>query len=241
MQKSMYPHVRLAICDDSAEDRALIRQMVETILSQQQISAVVSCYASGAQLLSAIEEGQIFHILLLDVLMDEMDGIALAAALRAQENAASIIFISVSQEMALRGYEVSASRYLAKPVEEEKLREALLFCCKAHIRQRKLLLSTSKGQRKVDPSTIICAESQNRSILLTLPSEQISVSMKISELSEMLPKKQFIFCHRTILVNLDYVDYIRHGELEMKNGQRFPISKYRFAEVQSQMLSHLNA
>lgn len=241
MQKSMYPHVRLAICDDLAEDRTLIRQMVEAILSQQQISAAVSCYASGAELLSAIEAGQIFHILLLDVLMDEMDGMALAAALRAQENAASIIFISVSQEMALRGYEVAASRYLAKPVEEEKLREALLFCCKSHIRQRKLLLSTSKGQRKVDPSTIICAESQSRSILLTLPSEQISVSMKISELSEMLPKKQFIFCHRTILVNLDYVDYIRHGELEMKNGQHFPISKYRFAEVQSQLLSHLNA
>ncbi len=214
--------------------------MVQKILDEERIDAPISCYEDAADLLRAIEAGRTFHILLLDVLMDEMDGIALAAALRAQESAAAIIFISVSMEMALRGYEVSASRYLAKPVEEEKLREALLFCCKSHIRQRKLLLSTSKGQRKVDPSTIICAESQSRSILLTLPSEQISVSMKISDLSEMLPKKQFVFCHRTILVNLDYVVYIRHGELEMKNGQHFPLSKYRFAEVQAQFLSHLN-
>ena len=241
MQEVKCPQLHLGICDDSPADRRLIEQAVENILSEQQLSATISCYESGAALLHALETGRVFHILLLDVLMDEMDGMALAARLRMQGSSAAIVFISSSLEMSLRGYEVAAVRYLVKPLDEGKLREALLFCFKSLAGSRKLLLSTSKGRRKIDLSSIICAESQNRGVLLTLASEQISVAMKLSELSELLPQNQFIFCHRTILVNLDYVNYVRRGELELKNGQQIPISKYRFAEVQSQLLSYLNA
>ncbi len=70
--------------------------MVQKILDEERIDAPISCYEDAADLLRAIEAGRTFHILLLDVLMDEMDGIALAAALHAQESTAAIIFISVS-------------------------------------------------------------------------------------------------------------------------------------------------
>lgn len=55
-----------------------------------------------------------------------MNGVQLAAELRKQQTKAAIVFISVDWEMALRGYEVSAVRYLAKPLEEVKLKVALL-------------------------------------------------------------------------------------------------------------------
>ena len=42
---------------------------------------------------------------------------ALAAALREKGDHTAIIFISSNLEMALRGYEVEAARYLAKPVD----------------------------------------------------------------------------------------------------------------------------
>ena len=50
--------------------------------------------------------------------------------------------MSSNREMAMRGYEVSAARYLAKP-----LREALLYCCKTFCEKKEILLPTSKGQQ----------------------------------------------------------------------------------------------
>ena len=55
----------------------------------------------------------------------------------------------------------------------------------------------------------------------------------------MLPSGQYVFCHRTILVNLSFVTSIRYCELELKNGARLPISKYRISELRAQLLRYL--
>lgn len=235
-----FAHIQLAICDDRQEDGAQTEALVTKILEEEHISATVSRFESAGQLLEAAGQN-VFHILLLDVLMDGMDGIALAGKLREMGSAAAVIFTSVSLEMALRGYRVAAVRYLIKPLNEELLREALLFCYNACLRRHKLLLTTPKGESRVDPAEILCAESQNRGLLLSLTSGQIAVAMKISDLAEMLPKNQYVFCHRTILVNLDYVDHVRNGELELKDGRRLPISRYRFTQLRFQFLNYLNA
>ena len=57
--------------------------------------------------------------------------------------------------MALRGYDVSAARYLAKPLQTERLREALLYCYKTFCEKKEILLPTEKGQSKLAPSSIL--------------------------------------------------------------------------------------
>ena len=95
--------LRLAICDDEALDRAQIAQMVQEILRAEEIRAEIFCFDSAGALLREIRMGQSFPILLLDVMMEGMDGMELAAALRAGQEEAAIIFISSNREMALRG------------------------------------------------------------------------------------------------------------------------------------------
>ena len=55
----------------------------------------------------------------------------------------------------------------------------------------------------------------------------------------MLPSSQYVFCHRTILVNLDFVTGIRYCEIELQGGIRLPISKYRLSDLRAQLLRHL--
>jgi len=55
----------------------------------------------------------------------------------------------------------------------------------------------------------------------------------------MLPKGQFACCHRTLLVNLAKVRHVRYCELELRNGERLPISKYRLAQFKSTFLHYL--
>lgn len=232
--------LRIAVCDDETLDRAQIAQMAQEILRAEEIPAEIACFASAGALLHAIQTGGAFQILLLDVMMEGMDGMELAAALRAGQEEAAIVFIFSNREMALRGYEVAA-RYLAKPLDAEKLREALLHCCAAYLQPREIVLPTSEGQSKVNVRAIVYVEPWDRGVRLHFAYKKVEVRMSISQVAALLPEHQFAYCHRTLLVNLAYVRHLRYCELELKSGERLPISKYRLAQFKSEFMKYLKA
>ena len=86
---------------------------------------------------------------------------------------------------------------------------------------------------------MIYAETWERGVRLILEGGQMETAMKISELAAMLPERQFVFCHRTILVNLAFIQSIRYCELELKSGVTLPVSKYRQAEIRSKLMRYL--
>lgn len=231
--------VSIAICDDDPGDLIKMEVMTKELLEAEKISCVISKFGNAVSLLSAIENGEKFNILLLDVMMEHFNGMELAAVLRRQGNDAAIVFVSSSREMALLGYEVSAVRYLEKPLRREKLQEALRYCCQEHLTQKEILLPTADGQRRILISDLIYIESWNRGTRLVLVDGECKTSAKISELERTLPNERFVLCHRTLLVNLGFVQSIRYCELTLRNGQVLPVSKYRQAQIKESLLRYL--
>ncbi len=231
--------ISIAICDDEPNDLDEMETMTSELLEAEGISCGVSKFGDAGSLLSSIEGGETFDILLLDVMMENLNGIELAAILRGQGNDTAIVFISFNREMALLGYEVSAVRYLAKPVQREKLREALLYCCRTYLMQKEILLPTAEGQRRILVSDVIYIEPWNRGTRMVLVDGECKTSAKISELERLLPKERFAFCHRTLLVNLAFIQSIRYCELTLKNGQVLPVSKYRQAQIKESFMRYL--
>ena len=117
---------QIAVCDDEQSDLHQSVQLTERILQEVDIPCAVTAYGSGVTLLSEIQRGRHFDLLLLDVIMDTLDGMALASHLKEQADPPDIVFISADRDMALLGYYVNAKRYLAKPLDRDELREALL-------------------------------------------------------------------------------------------------------------------
>ena len=183
MPENPNPQLHIAVCDDEAIDRQQAEMLTNEIMAAEGLDCSVSTYESATALLTSIQDGTQFHILLLDVMMEGLDGMELAAALRKLGDDTAIIFISSNRELALRGYEVSAARYLAKPLREEQLREALLYCCKTFCEKKEILLPTSKGQRGISLSDILYAEAMERVTKLALTDRTEEISMKFSDLS----------------------------------------------------------
>ncbi|MBQ8813912.1 MAG: response regulator transcription factor [Lachnospiraceae bacterium] len=235
----MGSQLNIAICDDDQRDLTTIDELTRSILQSEGIIGEIVCYESSRDLLEVITNGERFHLLLLDVQMDELGGIELAAALRKQKNKTAIVFISSNLEMALRGYEVSASRYLAKPVDPERLREALLYCYKEWREKRELLLPTDQGQQKVSASEILYVEAYDRGTRFILTEEPVETRLKFSEAEALLPASLFVLCHRAYLVNLAYVKRIRSCEFELKTGATVPISKHRFPVVNKRFIDYI--
>ncbi len=139
----------------------------------------IAAYESSQTLLSDIQTGRHFDLLLLDVLMGELDGMALAAVLKKSiRTLRNVVFISTDREMAMQGYRVDAKRYLPKPLDPELLREALLHCYEETRRQLKsrnqLMLPTATGHTRVSLQDIHYAETWGRGSAFPSPRDSLS-------------------------------------------------------------------
>ena len=79
--------------------------------------------------------------------------------------------------------------------------------------------------------------SDNKESALTDRLEE--VNMKFSDLSALLPERQFQPCHRSYLVNLGHIAYIRNRDLELTTGEVLPVSRYRVEDLQKQFVAYL--
>ena len=223
--------LRIAVVDDIEQDRVHIAEETDAILSHANIFHSMDLYADAESLLAAIRSGKKYTLLLLDVLMDDMDGMALAKELRDQGNNTAIIFISISQEMARRGYQVEASRYLVKPLDHEELWEALMHCYEKWQDKKEILLPTNNGQHRTSFMNIQFVEAYDRGTRFFLTDETVETRLKFSEVEAMLPKSMFLMCHRAYIVNLALTKGVRQYEFRMKSGAVVPISRLRYNEI----------
>ena len=112
--------VQILVVDDSPENRTALR----AILSARDYRIVEA--GSGAEaLLRLLEED--FAVLLLDVVMPEMSGFELAAAIKQRERTAAvpILFLTgqaTDVDLVYSGYRVGAVDYLIKPLVPEMVR-----------------------------------------------------------------------------------------------------------------------
>lgn len=232
--------LKIAVCDDTERDRKQIMETAARILQEADVLYSISEYEDGRTLLSDIQHGTRFNVLLLDVIMDEMNGMELAAQLRKQQNKVIIIFISGNREMALCGYEVAAARYLAKPLEEEKVKEAMQYCVSCLQEQKEILLPTARGQYRTSFSEIQFVEAFERGTRFFLTEETVDVKLKFSEAQAILPQASFILCHRAYIVNVSHIKRIHTSEFEMKSGASVPISKYRYNETSQKFFDYIS-
>ena len=115
--------MKVAVCDEDRESLARLRRMVK----EQEPDCEVVCFDSGRKFLEA---GQHFDILLLEIQMAEISGLEVARALRAGRESTVLIFVTALKEYAPEAFEVSAFRYLLKPLSPEKFRRAFRDACR---------------------------------------------------------------------------------------------------------------
>jgi two-component system LytT family response regulator len=120
--------IRVLVVDDEPLARDKIREMVRR---DPEVEVVGEC-GSGAEALEAVREKSP-DLLLLDVQMPELGGFEVLEALKGEERAPAVIFVTAYDQYAVRAFEVHALDYLLKPFDRERF-ETALGRAKAHLR-----------------------------------------------------------------------------------------------------------
>lgn len=214
----------VAIVDDDQDQAAALAQQVKMSSYAQDVDRIVLMAPNDL-----LANGLLgIDILFIDVLLGAgaATGIDLVDSLVPRGGSVQVIYVSGYLEYAPQAYRTEHTWFLAKPVELDSLNAALaraienLSCL-----QRKSILVRARGSLvQLVPQDIMYVESERRRAHIHLSGREVVAYAKLSELECALPP-QFIRCHKSFLVNMDYIAQLRARDVLLVTGDVLPVSQ----------------
>lgn len=219
--------MRIAIVDDIAEERILLRSRLECQLSRRGIHSDFTEFENGEDFLLASKERP-FTVLFLDIYMNGANGIEIARELRKSDTSCLLIFTTTSTDHALEGFQVRAMHYLVKPYHENEI-SALTDEILSRIPNsgKYIDVKINGSNIKVPFQSMIYAEhfSHMIHIYTTNKKELITRQSFESFLSTLKMDTRFYQCNRGIVINLDHALDFDGTVFTLDNGNQIPVSR----------------
>ena len=227
--------MKIAICDDLQAERENLQALLGAFFAENGVSAEVCEFESGEQLL---QSQQTFQLIFLDIYMGGINGIETARKLKEKDSGCLIVFTTTSVEHGADAFEVDAFHYLVKPIDPEKLRNALRRWLNLLSEIQTVEIKSGRGVKTVPVRDILYIEVQGRSCCVYTDSEQINASMTLSALEAVLPKDQFVKPIRYCLAALGHIRKVGDGFLEMDDGSEVKIARGSGEELRQVLSSY---
>ena len=105
--------IKIALCDDDVKALPVIAGAAESAFQEKGIYTDIQRFTSGKALLQAMEQTQ-FQVILLDIEMPGMDGIAVGKKVRAQGNDTQIVYVSEAERRVFESFLVQPLDFVRK-------------------------------------------------------------------------------------------------------------------------------
>lgn len=221
--------LRVLFADDEEMARTRLRRLLTSIGG---VEIVCECQ-SGEEALRMLEAHTI-DVALLDVRMGVVSGLEVADA--AADLGVEIVLTTAHADHAVAAFEKGAVDYLLKPIDEDRLREALdrarARMAPAHapsaMPMERLAIASRGEIVLVAPGDVSHAVSDGSLVTLTTKDRELLTELTLADLLRSLP--HLLRVHRRAVLALDHVDrlqpqasggYIAH----MRGGGVVPVSR----------------
>lgn len=210
------------------DDEPLAVERMQVICARLDGLSVVGTASDGAAALRLI--GALGpDLVLLDMTMPEMDGLAVARALAGQANSPALVFVTAHDSFAVEAFDLDAVDYVLKPVAPERLERAI-----GRALARRLAAPGADGAITTRASSTWIGEFwvPHRSELLRIAAGDVDridaerdyvrlhvggrsylLLHTVTSLEERLDPAMFIRLHRSTILRRDRITGLRHDGL----------------------------
>lgn len=215
------------------DDEPLAVERLQILCARIAGLALVGTAADGAGALRLIESLSP-DLLLLDIQMPGMNGMAVAQALASRPQRPALIFVTAFDQFAVAAFDVAAVDYLLKPVEPDRLERAV-----ARIRDRigeaasvlppspwtrEFWVPHRSGIVRVAAGDIDLVEAERDYMRLHVGPRSFLLHETITGLERQLDPALFVRLHRSTLVRRDRIAGFRHNgagtwEAQLRDGR----------------------
>jgi two-component system response regulator LytT len=225
--------LKALVCDDEAPARSELRFLLEEVGGVE----VVGEAGSGAEALQLIRALP-YDVVFLDIDMPGLSGIKLAEVLNDLDKKPAIVFVTAHSEYAVQAFEVAATDYLVKPVESDRLRQAIERLVPAQpsgpIKLERIPVEKAGKKLLLPVDDIFHIMAKDDYSYLHTDGERYLSTMSLSTLESKLEAQGFYRVHRRFLVNLSKVSEVvpMYGgtlllTLKDRNRTQVPVSRRR--------------
>lgn len=227
----------IAICDDLAEERVGLAQMVGAYCRRCDLDPKLRLFASGDELLSALSQPRQFQIVFLDIYMSGRSGTETARCIRDIDRDVPILFATTSQDHGLDSFAVQAADYLVKPIRPDDVARAMDWCL-GHIPEPLRCLSVlTEGERVEIPlSTIQYIDVYGHQSCIHTGRKVVVIRRGLDDLERAVDSRDFLRCHRSALVNMNYIQGLEGNDFRMQDNALVPISTANASHVRNQFI-----
>jgi two-component system LytT family response regulator len=236
--------MRAILVDDEPDGIRTLKKMLELHCPEVDVVATCPNAATAEAKLTELRPDLVF----LDVQMPGKSGLEMLADL--PDSNLKVIFVTAHNEYVLQALQFSAVDYLMKPVDEDRLVEAvdrvkrrlmdeqdesptatLLHNIKnaGSPLEMRLCLPTQKGFTIVKLEDIIYCEAQRSYTVFRLDANKsVMVSRPLFDYERLLIDTSFLRIHKSFLINLLHVKEYERGEggtVIMSNGMEIEVSR----------------
>jgi two-component system LytT family response regulator len=236
------------------EDERLAREELKSLLKDYLEIDIIGEAKNGEEGIALIKEYNP-DLVFLDINMPGMNGFEM---LKQIEDLPRVIFVTAYDEYALKAFEVNALDYILKPVDPERLREAIqklsseddfVSVQSASIARKDRLLSAKdrvfiKDGEKcwfVELSKVRMLESDGNYVKVYFDNFRPLILRSLNSFEERLDPEFFFRANRKFIINLQWVSSIENWfngglQVELREGEKVEISRrqaIRFKELMS--------
>jgi two-component system, LytTR family, response regulator len=231
------------------DDEPLTRTALANLLAQRPDVEGYELADNAQQALATLRTTP-FDVLLLDIHMPDMSGLQLVERLSREERPPpAVVFITAYQEHAVEAFEKRAVDYVLKPFVPRRVHEALDNAMRRSHQDRATRLLELAGSLRlmpertarvaikdkgrivfVDVAELVSVEAHGNYVLLQQKAGTYLLRETISGIAEKLRAHGFIRIHRSVLVNVAFVDTIQaqpDGDyvLRTKTGKQYSVTR----------------
>ena len=236
--------MRAIIVDDEPDGIRTLKKLLELNCPEVEIIATCSDSISARQKLQSIHPDLVF----LDIQMPGKSGFDMLSEL--SERDFEVIFVTAYNQYILQALQFSAVDYLMKPVDEDKLVEAIQRV-KKRLKKDKSAENTETLLHNIDKATspmdmrlclptlkgfsilkleeiVYCEAERSYTIFHLVNNKRITISKPLFVYDGLLEGTSFFRVHKSFLINLLHAkEYIRGdgGVVIMSNGAEIEVSR----------------
>lgn len=238
--------LKIAICDDEANELEQTHASIKKYCkARTEFDISAQKFQCCSDLLDSIETHGRYDIYILDIIMPEIDGIALGMEIWKKDNDSIIIFLTASAEYGVDSYSLSAKDYILKPYTEDSLFSALdkAVDSMSAEKARRYLLHVPGGVYAIPYGRLLYMEYyKHRLIAYTIDGEKVeSIVLRkpfTNLISPLIEEGRFVQVSASYIINMQYVRRFTSRCFELSNGCTVPLSR-TYANARSTYLDYI--
>lgn len=233
--------LRALIVEDEPGSRDRLRRLLARHTSEVVLVGDADSGPRALELVRTLRPDLVF----LDVSLPGFDGFAVLDEIDAD---IKVIFTTASQEHAVRAFDTGAVHYLLKPIDPDRLREALLRLPKGDAPPEtavaregitRLLCRDRDTTHVLRTEEVLFVKADQGYTLVRTSAKEFLTSESLGTLEEQMGRS-FVRIHRNALVNVGQVNSLRHVDGEvivvLRNGMELPVSRRHGQTLRERLL-----